>query len=62
MISEKTLLENHPWVKNTEQEIRNIESDNKKKMDQEIELQEKTAQITKKYSNTSSTTSIGNKT
>lgn len=51
MISQKTLLQNHPWVKNTEQEIAQIEQDKKKQLDFEMEQAERTAQITKKYSN-----------
>ena len=54
MISQKTLLENHPWVKNTEQEIRNIDADTEKKMEQDLKLADKTAQITKKYSTNNS--------
>lgn len=54
MISQKTLLENHPWVKNTEQEIRNIDADTKKKMEQDLIIADKTAQITKKYSTNNS--------
>lgn len=50
MISQKTLLENHPWVKNTQQEMKDIESDKQKQLDYEIQLADKTAQITKKYS------------
>ena len=55
MISEKTLLENHPWVKNTEEEIKEIERDKQKQLDYEMQVAERTAQINKKYSNTTNT-------
>lgn len=55
MISQKTLLENHPWVKNTEQEIRQIESDKQKQMQYDIKVQEETSRVTSKYSNTNNT-------
>lgn len=54
MISQKTLVENHPWVKNTEQEIRQIESDKKKQMEYDIEIADRTAEINKKYSTANS--------
>lgn len=50
MISEKTLLENHPWVKNTEQEISQIEADKQKQLEYEIQIADRTAQINNKYS------------
>lgn len=50
MLSQKTLLENHPWVKNTEQEISQIDSDKQKQLQYEKEQTESLAQITKKYS------------
>lgn len=53
LISERTLLENHPWVKNVEQEIKDIEDDKQKQMQYDMEVAEKTAQINKKYSTTS---------
>jgi hypothetical protein len=49
MISEKSLLEHHPWVKNVEQEIQEIEKDRQEQMQKDLELAEKTAQIEKKY-------------
>lgn len=48
-ISQRTLLQNHPWVKNVEQEIRDIESDKKKDMDTEIQKEEAIARINKQY-------------
>lgn len=57
MISEKTLLENHPWVKNTEEEIKEIERDKQKQLDYDMQVAERTAQINKKYSNTTNTSS-----
>lgn len=48
-ISQRTLLENHPWVKDVEQEIRDIESDKKKQMDTEIQKEEAIARINKQY-------------
>lgn len=52
-ISERTYLQNHPWVKNVDEEIKQIEEDKKKQLDYDMEVAERTAQITKKYSNTS---------
>lgn len=49
MISEKTLLENHPWVRNVEQEMNDLEQDRQKQADFEIEKQDKLSAITKKY-------------
>lgn len=48
-ISQKTLLQNHPWVKNVEREIKDIESDRKKAMDNEIQQQESIARINRQY-------------
>ena len=48
-ISQKTLLQNHPWVKNVEREIRDIESDRKKDMDNEMQKQEAIARINQQY-------------
>lgn len=48
-ISQRTLLQNHPWVKNVEQEIRDIESDKKKQMDTDIQKEEAIARINKQY-------------
>lgn len=56
MISQKTLLENHPWVKNTEQEIAEIEKDQQKQLEYDIQLADKTAQINNKYSNNNTST------
>lgn len=50
MISEKTLLQNHPWVKNVDEEIREVEQDRQKQMQYEIQVQEETARINKQYS------------
>lgn len=50
MISQKTLLQNHPWVKNVEEEITQIENDKQKQLEYEIEQADKTAAIAKKYS------------
>jgi len=61
MISQKTLLENHPWVKNTEEEMRNIESDKQKQMEFDIEKEEATAKINKQYSTTKTTNTGTNK-
>lgn len=55
-ISQRTLLENHPWVKDVEQEIRDIESDKKKEMDSEIQKEEAIARINKRYTTTTNTT------
>ena len=49
-ISQKTLLQNHPWVKNVDEEIRDIESDKQKQLEYDIKLQEETAKINKQYS------------
>lgn len=48
-ISQKTLLQNHPWVKNVDEEIRDIEADKQKQLEYDIKLQEETAKIDKKY-------------
>lgn len=53
LVSQRTLVENHPWVKNVDEEIKQIEDDKKKQLEYEMEVTERTAQITKKYSNTS---------
>lgn len=52
MISQKTLLSNHPWVKNVEQEMKDIQADKQKQMEDDIRMQEETARITKQYSTT----------
>ena len=49
-ISQKTLLQNHPWVKNVDEEIRDIESDKQKQLEYDIKLEEETARINKQYS------------
>lgn len=49
-ISQRTLLQNHPWVKNVEQEIRDIESDKKKQLEYDVKLKEETARVQNKYS------------
>lgn len=49
-ISQKTLLQNHPWVKNVDEEIRDIEADKQKQLDYDIKMQEETARIQKQYS------------
>lgn len=54
MISQKTLLENHPWVKNTEQEISQIDSDKQKQLEYDMEVADRTAQINNKYSTSNS--------
>ena len=62
LISQKTLLQNHPWVKNVDEEIRDITSDKEERLKYEVRLEEETARINKKYSTTqknSSSTSVG---
>ena len=49
MISQKTLLQNHPWVKNVGEEERAIESDKQKQLEYDVKMQEETARINKKY-------------
>lgn len=55
-ISQKTLLQNHPWVKNVDEEIRDIESDKQKQLEYDVKLQEETARINKQYSTKPTTT------
>ena len=48
-ISQKTLLQNHPWVKNVDEEIRDIEADKQKQLEYDIKKEEETARINKQY-------------
>lgn len=51
-ISQKTLLQNHPWVKNVDEEIKDIEADKQKQLEYEIKKEEETARINKQYTTT----------
>lgn len=55
MISQKTLLQNHPWVKNVGEEAKDIEADKQKQMEYDIKIAEETARIQKQYSTTNQT-------
>lgn len=57
LISQKTLLQNHPWVKNVDEEIRDIENDHKKELERQITLETEQARINKQYSTISTTKS-----
>lgn len=50
-ISQKTLLQNHPWVKNVEQEIKDIESDKQKQLDYEVKKEKELSEINKQTQN-----------
>ena len=52
MISEKTLLSNHPWVNNVDEEIKAVNTDRQKALQDELTKQDKLAAITSKYAKT----------
>lgn len=54
LISKKTLLENHPWVKNTQKELSQLEQDKKEQIEYETQTAEELAKINKKYKVTTS--------
>lgn len=49
MISEKTLLANHPWVSNVDEEAKALEADRQKATQDELTKTDKLAAITSKY-------------
>ena len=57
-ISQKTLLQNHPWVKNVDEEIRDIQTDKENEMKYEVQKEEELAKIDKKYEVKPQTSSI----
>lgn len=52
IISRKTILENHPWVKNTDKELSELESDTELKIEQQVVQAEELAKINNRYQKT----------
>lgn len=50
IISQKTLLQNHPWVKSVDEEMRDIEKDRQTSLEYETQKEEELARINKQYS------------
>ncbi len=57
IISQKTLLQNHPWVKNVDEEIKDIKTDKEEQLKYDIRLEEATVRINNKYKTNSTSNS-----